>query len=328
MDETLQRQLLMADDGQRIDTLRKSLQTPEGREWCQKRFSVFDVLDWMWREAKGDLSLLQSFGFAEELRPLFELLVPDNYSSAALSQYLFPKPGSYRLDEKGLSGDRVLPLPSALIPLLQRRVREIKPLPSGCRLRQNGSALELIPDLTDTPRLTLSHRVLEESAAEMVAYGAKDVGEFGGGAAVALLVACGAELESACREALAKTSREVGEACITPAFGQLLSKGTRWVCHIISIKKLTSQGSYCPHPERLEAGVLRALELADQHKVHSMAFSALGTGEGRVAPEHCARLMIGGARKYFREHPGSPIRVMFCLPNPRDYECFENELAR
>ena len=320
----LQRRLLMGEEGQRIELLRACCREPEGQEWCRDRFTIFEVLDWMWREEKGDAELLSHWVLDSPLGELYRALVPEGYQPARLAQHLFPTPGRYRLDEKGISGPTPRPLPSQLIPILRRRVRELKP-PPGYRFRESAHVIELLPaDIG--PRISVTQDVLETSGADMVAYGAKDNGEMGGGASGALLVAAGPELESASRAELARSTREIGEVYITPAFGKLLESGTRWVCHIISISKFTDQGAWCPHPERLGGAVEKALALADERKVARLAFSALGTGEGRVTPEHCARLMLEATRKYLREHEESPLQVVFCLPTPRDCEAFERLL--
>lgn len=324
MNQDLQRRVLLAQDGQRIALLEECCQSDEGRAWARQRFSVFDVLDWMWKEGRGSKELLGCFEGGES--PLMHALAPDSYLPARLVSMLFPLPGRYRLDENGVAGPHSTSVPPALIPLVKRRVRELKPMPHGLRLRESARALELVPEESSS-RIVLTQGPLEESGAEVVAYGAKDTGEMGGGAAGALLVAAGSPLEDAARRELARTEREVGVCFITPAFGKLLAHGTHWVCHIVSIIKHTDQGSWCPFPQKLEAGVERALELADEKGALSIAFSALGTGEGRVAPELCARLMLDPVKRFLREHPETTLRVLFCLPNDRDLEAFERHLA-
>lgn len=324
--QELQRQLLLAQGGNQIDLLQRCCQTEEGRQWCRQRFHLYQVLEWMWQEEKGGMELLGHWDIPSELQPLLAALVPEGYSASRLGSILFPLPGRYRLDESGVSGVRKWELPPELYPVLRRRVREIRPLPPGYRLRETQQAVELLPD-DSGPRIRLSQMVLEESGAEVVAYGAKDTGEMGGGAAGALLLLAGEALEKAAREHLGENTREVGETFFTPSFG-LARRGIQWVCHIVSIIKYTDRGAYCPHPERLESGVARALQLAEERQIVRMAFSALGTGEGRVQPEHCARMMIGAARSHFRVQPESLLRVNFCLPGDRDFAAFEKVLAQ
>lgn len=324
--QELQRRLLMGEEGQRIAMLRQCCKSSDGQAWCRDRFDIYEVLEWMWKEGQGDFALLLHWRPDPALEGLYRALVPEGYQAARLARVLFPTPGRYKLDDNGITGVRNLPLPAELIPLLRRRVRDFKP-PPGYRLRETNKSLELLPSEEAAPRILLSQGLLEESGAQVVAYGAKDTGEMGGGAAGALLVAAGELLEQASRVELARCKREIGEAYLTPAFGELLQRGTRWVCHIISIIKHTDQGAWCPHPDKLEGGVLRALTLADHRGASTIAFSALGTGEGRVAPDLCARLMIGAARRYVRERNESTLRITFCLANERDYQAFKKVLS-
>ena len=325
--QDIQKHLLMAPAGQRLELLEQCLADPQGREWCRQRFSVADVLEWMWVEQRGSYELLSSWEVAPEHRDLLRALVPDGYSHQKLGQSLFPRPGRYRLEKGKIQGPSSQSFPPEWFGILRRRVRELRPLPRGYRLRELPEALELVPAATG-PRIQLSQLPLQELEADALGYGAKDSGEMGGGAAGALLVAAGTELEQASREQLAQTSREIGQAYLTPAFGGLRKKGVQWVCHIISIQKHTDQGAWCPHPERLEGGVYRALELVEARGVQLLALSALGTNEGRVKAEHSAAMMVRAARQYFRDHPESTLRVTFSLPNPRDFEAFEQALAR
>ena len=53
-----------------------------------------------------------------------------------------------------------------------------------------------------------------------------------------------------------------------------------------------------------------------------MAFSALGTGEGRVEPQAAATLMLNGVRDYYQTELNTGVAVMFSLPTYRDYEAF------
>lgn len=173
-------------------------------------------------------------------------------------------------------------------------------------------------------RINLCRDRLENARTQAVCYGAKDTGEMGGGAAIAVYQACGPQLLDSLREGLAKTSREVGEVVVTPAF---LHPEATHVGHIISIKTRTSRGDWCPAPENLGQGVYRALEKLDG-KVKTVALSCLATGEGRAEPDKVATLMLGAARKYFKAHPASELKVLFCLPSFRDYQAFEKALAR
>ena len=168
---------------------------------------------------------------------------------------------------------------------------------------------------------SLTRDPLQMLKVDAIGYGAKDTGEMGGGAAASILAAAGPEVSAAAKLNLAKTSRRVGDVVITDAFN-LQSLGIRWIVHIISIIKHTPQGAYCPEPERLREGVASALREVSKLGAHSVAISALGTGEGRVEPRLAARYMFGGVRAFRENQPTSDLKVTFSLPSFRDYEAF------
>lgn len=170
--------------------------------------------------------------------------------------------------------------------------------------------------------ITLSRTPLQLAKTEVIAYGAKDTGEMGGGAAREICVAAGEQLLEAVKIELAKTSRKVGDVAVTESFG-MKNQGVRWICHIISIIKNTPQGACCPLPSRLADGVFRALELSRSLGARSISFSALGTGEGRVDPKECARLMMGAAKDFNTRNRDYLLDIEFSLPDFRDYEPFE-----
>jgi O-acetyl-ADP-ribose deacetylase (regulator of RNase III) len=171
------------------------------------------------------------------------------------------------------------------------------------------------------PLVILTRDPLQILKVDAIGYGAKDTGEMGGGAAAAVLAAAGPEILTELRVKLASSSHRVGDVVLTDSF-RLQAVGIRWVIHIVSIIKHTPQGAYCPQPERLRDGVCAALVAASTAGARSMALSALGTGEGRVAPHDAARYMFEGVRA-FRQSPSAPdLAVTFSLPSFRDYEAF------
>jgi O-acetyl-ADP-ribose deacetylase (regulator of RNase III) len=169
--------------------------------------------------------------------------------------------------------------------------------------------------------VTLTREPLQMLKADAIGYGAKDTGEMGGGAAAAVLTAAGPEILNALRFKLAGSSLRVGDVVVTPSF-KLEASGIRWVLHIVSIIKNTPQGAYCPQPERLRDGICSALKLAAQAGARLVAFSALGTGEGRVEPRVAARYMLDGVSAYRQTEARAELAVSFSLPSYRDYEAF------
>jgi O-acetyl-ADP-ribose deacetylase (regulator of RNase III) len=162
---------------------------------------------------------------------------------------------------------------------------------------------------------------------DAIAYGAKDTGEMGGGAAAAIVAAAGSKLIEETRRKLAATTRRVGVAVVTDSF-KLRQSGIKWICHIISIITKTSQGDWCPYPEKLYDGVRAGLMLVLETGATSIALSALATGEGRVRPEDAARLMLTAIRD-FQEIPANRrLKVILSLPTFDDYEAFESVYRR
>ena len=173
------------------------------------------------------------------------------------------------------------------------------------------------------PLVTLTRDFLQASKVDTIGYGAKDTGEMGGGAAAAVLAAAGPEILTSLRSKLAGTSLRVGSVVVTPSF-KLKAEGIGWVLHIISIIKNTPDGAYCPQPERLREGVINALKSAAELGAHSLALSALGTGEGRVEPRIAAGYMLDGVRAFRQHEVRAEVAVTFCLPSYRDYEAFKS----
>jgi len=175
--------------------------------------------------------------------------------------------------------------------------------------------------------IKLTRKKLQYIEADIIAYGAKDTGEMGGGAAISILRTAGEKLPESLRQLLSKSSsRQVGDVFITDSFG-LKNNKVKQIFHIISIIKYTPQGAYCPHPEKLSDGVAKSLKIAHQSNASSIAFSALGTGEGRVTPENCAKFMLRPAIEFFSINRDSTLEIIFSLPTYEDYAAFKSILT-
>lgn len=175
-------------------------------------------------------------------------------------------------------------------------------------------------------KIELHRERLQELKVDALAYGAKDTGQMGGGAASAILMAAGEEILDAARDRLAESTRQIGDAVITRAF-KLEVTGVRWIVHIISIIRDTPQGAWCPKPAKLEDGVYKGLCLAHEKGARSIGISMLGTNEGRVPPADAARYMISGMKRFDREFPGA-LEIHFSLPTPADHRAVQEFLAR
>ncbi len=177
--------------------------------------------------------------------------------------------------------------------------------------------------------IIITREYLQNCSVDMIGYGAKDTGEMGGGAASSILQHAGNEIIPALKKELAKSTRQVSEVVITKAFS-LNKKNIKWISHIISIIKNTSQGDYCPQPKNLALGVTKTLTFANILGAKSVAFSALATGEGRVNPTTSAKLMLDSAYDFIKEN-NLDIQIIFALPNYPEYQAFlarKNHLYR
>lgn len=170
--------------------------------------------------------------------------------------------------------------------------------------------------------IQLSERPIQECKAELLGYGAKDTGEMGGGASLALSLAAGPQLADMAAVALTATNKQIGDVAFSSSL-KLERDGVLALAHIVSINKHTPEGAWCPKPEQLDGGVQRALEFARNVQLHSVAFSALGTGEGRVSPEDSARYMFSAIYRYRSENPEWPLAVTISLPTPVDFQAFQ-----
>ncbi len=185
---------------------------------------------------------------------------------------------------------------------------------SGILCRQSPRGLEI---RARGLMLTLSHRLLEDSGAEMVVTGIDHDGRMKGATAQAILATAGAEIQSAARERLARSERALGTVVVTDSFA-LSSRGTRWVGHVVSTPKYTSES-----PGWLSRAMTNLFEVTRSYQVGQVGLTALGTSGGIEAPV-AARLMLEAAKAY----SGPALHLIFCLPSAQVFEAFLAEARR
>lgn len=166
--------------------------------------------------------------------------------------------------------------------------------------------------------IELSRERLEDSGARTLVYGTSQDGRMKAGPAGALLGLAGPELEWELMCHLSEGDRRLGRVVRTEAYG-LRDRGVRRVYHIVALE--SPRG--CSQPEKLGEALHQVLEAGYEGVV---AVASMASGGGGVKPEIIARILVGAARRYFAEHRRSPLRVLFCLPNDRDYEAFSRAL--
>ena len=119
-------------------------------------------------------------------------------------------------------------------------------------------------------------------------------------------------------EAVKKCPIPIGEAVWTTA-GNLKAK---YVIHAAGMGK-----DLKTNPDYIKDSTLNSLKRADELKLTSIAFPAIGTGVGGFPTEECARIMMDVTRDYLPKAK-SVMTVIFALFDKGSYEVFEKELEK
>ena len=120
-------------------------------------------------------------------------------------------------------------------------------------------------------------------------------------------------------EAVRQGPIEPGEAVLTVA-------GDLPATHVIHAAALGPDLK--TNPERVAAATRSSLELAERHKISSIAFPALGSGTGGVPPEQTAEAMISAIMKHVRKGNTSLQKVVFILYQEEAFKAFSDVLKR
>ena len=119
-------------------------------------------------------------------------------------------------------------------------------------------------------------------------------------------------------EAVKKGPIPIGEAVWTTA-GNLKAK---YVIHAAGMgPDLKTNAAY------VKDSTLNSLKRADELKLTSIAFPAIGTGVGGFPIDECAKIMIDVARNFVSEAENLKT-VIFALFDKGSYEIFEKELEK
>lgn len=130
----------------------------------------------------------------------------------------------------------------------------------------------------------------------------------GAGVAGAIKRAGGEEIEA---EAVRLGPIAVGEVAVTGA-GRLAAR------HVIHAAVMGQD--LIPSADSIRRSTHNALATADELKLESIAFPALGTGVGGFALDRCAEIMIGEVRNF---EPASLQKVIFVLYGRTAFEAFQ-----
>lgn len=137
----------------------------------------------------------------------------------------------------------------------------------------------------------------------------------GAGVAGALRRAGGPEIEE---EAVKQGPIKVGEAVVTGG-GRLPAK------HVIHAAVMGQD--LRTDAAKIRAATLNSLRRADELRLRTVAFPALGTGVGGFPLEDCARVMLAAVREYGRGATGIET-VVFLLYGEPAYRVFQEAVGK
>jgi O-acetyl-ADP-ribose deacetylase (regulator of RNase III) len=167
----------------------------------------------------------------------------------------------------------------------------------------------------DGKKIVLIQGDITDSETDAIVNAANDHLWMGSGVAGAIKAKGGSEIE---KEAMAKGPIPVGEAVATSA-GKLK---TKYVIHAAVMgQDLQTNEKY------IRAATWNSLKKAEELKLDSIAFPALGTGVGVFPMNECADAMINTAVGFFRDN-SFVKEVYFLLIRKEDYDVFTLVLER
>lgn len=140
----------------------------------------------------------------------------------------------------------------------------------------------------------------------------------GGGVDGAIHRAAGPELLEECRSL---GGCPTGEARITAGY----RLPARWVIHTVGPIYDSARDARCA--ELLASCYRTSLDTALENGVHSVAFSAISTGVYGYPLVEATKIAVATVRAWLAEHPGYPLRVIFCCFDERTLGVYEAELS-
>ena len=120
-------------------------------------------------------------------------------------------------------------------------------------------------------------------------------------------------------EALRQGPVEVGEAVLTVA-------GNLPATHVIHAA--TMGKDLKTDPDKIKAATKSTLALAEKHRLTSIAFPALGSGVGSVAPEKSADAIMTAVVEHLKGGNSSLQKVLFVVYQDEAYKAFTETLKR
>ena len=112
---------------------------------------------------------------------------------------------------------------------------------------------------------------------------------------------------------------EVGEAVLTVA-------GNLPATHVIHAA--TMGGDLKTDPQKIAAATQSTLDIADKHRLSSIAFPALGSGVGGVPPAQSAEAMLSTLLQHLKTGKSSLQKVLFVVYQDEAHRAFTDTLKR
>jgi|GEM_PF-145185 len=166
----------------------------------------------------------------------------------------------------------------------------------------------------DGKKIVLIQGDITDSETDAIVNAANDHLWMGSGVAGAIKAKGGVEIE---KEAIAKGPIPVGEAIVTSG-GKLKAK---YVIHAAVMgQDLQTNEKY------IRAATLNSLKRAEELKLSSIAFPALGTGVGGFLEEKCADVMINTVKEFLKSSK-TVKEIIFALFDPITSIIFEEEFC-
>ena len=156
---------------------------------------------------------------------------------------------------------------------------------------------------------------ITDIAVESIVNAANNKLLMGGGVAGAIKRKGGASIED---EAVRKGPIEIGQAAVTSA-GTLKA---RYVIHAATMGL-----DHKTDEIKIRNSCRSALKAADELKVKSIAFPALGCGVGGFPLKASAKIMAQEVMKHLREAKTSLEEIIFCMHEKEAYEIFDKNVA-
>jgi len=120
-------------------------------------------------------------------------------------------------------------------------------------------------------------------------------------------------------EAVRQGPIEVGEAVLTTA-------GNLAATHVIHAAAMGQDLK--TDAQKITQAARSSLNLADKHRLTSIAFPALGTGVGGFPPGQAAEAMLGAVLEHLKASSTSLQKIVFVLYQDEAFKAFTDTLAR